>query len=70
MARNKNTPADVLAELATDRDYLVRRAAANNPNTPYNTLLMLSKDKELEVREKAKYALNARKMNTKFNKER
>ena len=31
VARNPNTPADVLTELAKDSDYIVRRNAACNP---------------------------------------
>lgn len=30
-ARNPNTPADVLTELAKDSDWYVRRRAARNP---------------------------------------
>jgi hypothetical protein len=34
LAKNPNTPAETLAELAKDRDWYVRICAASNPNTP------------------------------------
>ena len=48
----------------------VREAVALNRNTPLNTLKILANDKEKAVRKAANKALNERKMNTKFNKER
>ena len=44
VARNPNTPADVLTELAKDSDCDVRRYAAGNPNTPVDVLTELAKD--------------------------
>lgn len=38
VARNHSTPASTLADLAKDRDWDVRLAAAENPSTPVNAL--------------------------------
>ena len=40
-ARNPNTPADVLVELAKDSYCDVRREVARNPNTPAEVLAKL-----------------------------
>ena len=40
-ARNPNTPAEALAELAKDSDWNVRINAARNPNTPAEVLAKL-----------------------------
>ena len=50
VARNPNTSADVLTELAKDSDYIVRRNAAGNPNTPADVLTELAKDSDYDVR--------------------
>ncbi len=38
LASNPNTPAEVLAELAKDENFVVRIKVAHNPNTPADTL--------------------------------
>ena len=52
-ARNPATPADVLTELAKDRDWHVRSNAAGNPATPADVLTELAKDSEWHVRRSA-----------------
>ena len=49
-ARNPNTPADVLTELAKDSDCDVRSYAAGNPATPADVLTELAKDSDCDVR--------------------
>ena len=49
-ARNPNTPAELLTELAKDSDWGVRAAAACNPNTPAELLTELAKDSHWGVR--------------------
>ena len=50
IAKNFNTPVDVLIKLSTDKDSNVRRGVARNPNTPIDILEKLSSDKESDVR--------------------
>ena len=50
VARNPNTPVDVLMELAKDSDIVVRRSVACNPNTPVEVLTKLTKDSDFDVR--------------------
>ena len=38
LAKNPNTPSEILKELSTDKSYLVRAAVAKNPNTPSDVL--------------------------------
>ena len=52
-ARNPNTPADVLTELAKDSYWCVRRNAAGNPNTPVDVLTELAKDNDCDDRRNA-----------------
>ena len=70
VALNESTKSETLAMLAKDDEWRVREAVALNRNTPLNTLKILANDKEKAVRKAANKALNERKMNTKFNKER
>ena len=50
VARNPNTPVDVLMELAKDSDIVVRRRVACNSNTPVDVLIELEKDSDRHVR--------------------
>ena len=50
LAIDRNTPKDVLRELAKDKHYAIRMFVAKNPNTPLGTLRYLVKDKDSEVR--------------------
>lgn len=50
VARNPNTPVDVLMELAKDSDIVVRRRVACNSNTPVDVLIELEKDSDWAVR--------------------
>jgi hypothetical protein len=50
LAKNPNTPAETLAELAKDGYWHVRSNAARNPNTPIETLSELAKDEDWIVR--------------------
>lgn len=43
VARNPNTPVDVLMELAKDSDIVVRRRVACNSNTPVDVLIELER---------------------------
>jgi len=43
IAATEETPAEVLEQLAQDKDPEVRRAVAGSPNTPTKTLLKLGK---------------------------
>ena len=47
-----DTPADVLARMALDPDYKVRKQAAANPNTPAESLALMSNDSFWDVVEK------------------
>lgn len=49
VAENPNTPADVLRELAKDRDWRVRMSVAHNPATSIDVLIKLSKDEDDRV---------------------
>ena len=49
VAKNPNTPREVLIALAKDTEY-VRRGVARNPNTPREVLTALSRDKDEGVR--------------------
>ena len=50
VARNPNTPVDVLIELEKDSDWAVRRYAACTPNMPVDVLAELAKDSDFDVR--------------------
>ena len=50
VARNPNTPVDVLTELAKDRDWYIRVSVAGNSNTPVDVLTELAKDRDCDVR--------------------
>lgn len=50
VARNPNTPVDVLTELAKDSHWAVRVSVACNPNTPAEVLAKLAKDSDFDVR--------------------
>jgi hypothetical protein len=50
LAINPNTPVELLAELAKDEKWTVRREVAQNPKTPVGVLKELSIDKEENVR--------------------
>ena len=41
VARNPNTPKEVLVLLATDENSYVRWRVAQNPNTPEETILLI-----------------------------
>jgi hypothetical protein len=49
-ARNLTTPTEVLAELASDRDWFVRYLVASNPNASVDTLGKLRRDNDPDVR--------------------
>lgn len=53
VARNPNTPVDVLAELANDINWYVRCFVAENPNTSADVLTELAKDSYWCVRRNA-----------------
>jgi hypothetical protein len=53
IARNPRTPPDVLARLAGDRTWHVRRDVALNPNALPVTLVVLSGDPDERVRRTA-----------------
>ncbi|MEM2163647.1 MAG: hypothetical protein QXR62_04400 [Candidatus Bathyarchaeia archaeon] len=53
IAMNENTPANILAKLAKDKDDYVRKSVAENPNTPAKILAKLAMDKSQEVRRAA-----------------
>ena len=53
VARNPNTSADVLTELAKDSYWCVRSYVARNPNTPADVLTELAKDSDYIVRRNA-----------------
>lgn len=50
VARNTNTPADVLSKLSADSDEYVRYRVAENPSTPADVLTKLSTDPDEHVR--------------------
>ena len=53
VAKNPNTPADVLTELAKDSDWEVRAKVAENPNTPADVLMKLAESGNSVVRKNA-----------------
>lgn len=53
VARNPNTPLEVLIELAKDSHWAVRVSVACNPNTPAEVLAKLAKDSDFDVRRHA-----------------
>lgn len=50
VARDRDTPTDVLALLAKDQDKTVRRQVAENGQTPCELLTLLAMDRHLDVR--------------------
>ena len=54
VAKNLNTPKEVLTILSTDKYWLVRCWVAFNPNTPKEALTKLSIDEDWQVK---KYAI-------------
>ena len=50
LAKNPNTPVEVLAALAKDEDYYVRYGVARNPNSPVGVLAELAKDEYSYIR--------------------
>jgi hypothetical protein len=50
LAKNPNTPPELLEVLATDEDWEVRYWVATNPNTPPEALKVLATDKYGNVR--------------------
>ena len=52
IAKDVNTPPEILAMLAKDGDKVVRACVAENPNTPPEILAMLAKDGDEYVRTK------------------
>ena len=50
LAKNPNTPKEVLTILSTDKYWNVRYLVAKNPNTPIEVLKILSKDENSGVR--------------------
>ena len=50
LAKNTNTPIEVLKILSTDKDSGVRYWVASNPNTPIEVLKVLSTDEYRWVR--------------------
>jgi len=50
VAKNINTPVDLLYKLADDEDPMVRACVASNRNTPVDLLLKLANDKSWVVR--------------------
>jgi hypothetical protein len=55
LARNTNTPKEVLTILSKDEDRDVRYYVANNTSTPKEILTKLSKDKDRDVRSNVAY---------------
>ena len=49
VARNPNTPAIALVEMAQDKESKVREAVAQNPNTPTDVLEKLAQDEDCYV---------------------
>ena len=46
LAKNPNTPEDILIKLSEDKAWKVRAAVAENPSNPEDILIKLSKDKD------------------------
>ena len=60
LARSEDTPVELLAKLAKDRDWCIRCAVAWNESTPFDILIELSEDKVRHVRRTAKKELERR----------
>ena len=54
LAKNPNTPSEVLKVLATDKDEYVRREVAVNSSTPEDALKVLANDEDVSVRQSVK----------------
>ena len=54
LARDPNTPAEALTELASNNIYSVRCAVAGNPSTPTKTLTKLASDNKYVRRDVAR----------------
>lgn len=50
LAKNPNTPGDILDQLSRDEEVLVRVYVAGNHSTPVETLAELSRDQEEWIR--------------------
>ena len=50
LAKNTDTPRDILRELAKDDFNWIRDSVASNPNTPEDTLRVLANDEDHQVR--------------------
>ncbi len=69
LARNPQTPSDILVVLAVCRQSTIRYAVAINPSTPTRTLRQLTEDHDDSVRTYAKPRLHAREHDEKSEKE-
>ena len=49
IARDTNTPVDILVHLSRDKEEVVRIGIARNPNTPVDILVLLSQDEDEDV---------------------
>ena len=58
IAKNENTPADVLTELSKDESWEVRESVALHKNTPQSVLDRLANDEEELVRDAVEYRRN------------
>ena len=58
IAKNENTPADVLTELSQDENWEVRESVALHENTPPSVLDILANDEVEEVRDAVKWREN------------
>jgi len=59
LAKNPNTPLDILRELAKDYDWGIRRYVARNTRAPVNILQYLATDTDYEVRNDVAKHLNS-----------
>jgi hypothetical protein len=59
IARNSETSASVLDQLANNRHWVMRNAVARNPSTPHATLDRLAGDKHWMVRKQAIYQIKS-----------
>ena len=50
VAKNPNTPSELLIKFAEDKSWIMREVVAANPNTPGDVLSILAKDSEYTVR--------------------
>jgi hypothetical protein len=57
LARNSNTPPEILTILAQDEYFTVRYWVAANPNTPPEILTILARDKRFGVRQEKSFKL-------------